>query len=112
MRSQVIAIRLVALIVLLTSAFDYYAFDRWDPSAPMNSAGPEAISAFAPQTAATTASLHTTDLSDDHCLCCSPWIAPPRPVLPRVSVSSSVPQNARAAVPFSDPILIERPPRA
>jgi len=82
MRSRAITLRLVALIVLLTSASDYYAFDRLDPSAPMNSAGLEAIPDLVPQTA-TTANLRTTDLPDDCCLCCSPWIAPQRPALPR-----------------------------
>jgi hypothetical protein len=43
MRIQALTMRLVALIVLLTSASDYSAFDRFDPSVPTNSAGLEAI---------------------------------------------------------------------
>jgi len=81
MKSRAIPIRLVALIVLLTSACDYVAFDRWDPSAPMNSMRLEVIPDLVPKTA-TTVSVHTVDLADDHCLCCSPWIAPQRPALP------------------------------
>ena len=72
MRLALVTIRLAALIVLLASASDYWAYDRWDPAAPMNSSGPEAISLFASR-AASTLSLHRANLPDDHCLCCSPF---------------------------------------
>ena len=111
MRSRVITIRIVALIVLMTSAADYAAFDRWDPSAPMNSAGLEAIPDLVPETA-TSLSVRATYLPDDHCLCCSPWIAPQLPALQPASLSSSVTQTAKASLQSSDPILFERPPRA
>jgi hypothetical protein len=110
MRSRTIIIRLLALIVLATSAFDYYAFDRWDPSAPMNSAE-LAIHDLAPHTAITV-SARTTSSADDNCLCCSPCLQPRRPALPRVHLSSSLIQIVNAWLPSADPILIERPPRA
>jgi len=100
MRIQALTMRLVALIVLLTSASDYSAFDRFDPSVPTNSAGLEAIPHLVSKSA-TRASLHTTDLPDDHCLFCSPWIAPRRSVLAQFSLSSPVAQSPTAALPSS-----------
>src|SRR5712672_867405 len=104
-------IRFVALIVLLAAASDYCAFDWWDLSAPMNSTGPEAIFAPTPHTTAT-ASLHTANSPDDLCLCCSPWITPAQPAVSRSVVSSSITQTTCAPLPLSDPLSIERPPRA
>jgi hypothetical protein len=109
MRSWTVTIRLVALIVLLTSAADYSAFDPWDPSAPMNSAGVAVIQCLVPQMGMTASA---TDLPDDHCLCCSPWIAAKSPALPRAVLSLSAAQSVVADIPSTDPYLIERPPRA
>jgi len=67
MRLGRVTIRLAALIVLLTSASDYWAYDQWDPTAPMNSTGPDAIAVFASHTTSTV-SLRCIDLPDDHCL--------------------------------------------
>jgi len=77
-----IALRLTALIVLLTSFSDYWAYDRWDPTAPMNSSGPEAIAALNLK-GPSTASVQCADLPDDNCVCCSPLMAPPAPVIPQ-----------------------------
>jgi hypothetical protein len=111
MRSRSIFVRLVALIVLLTAASDYSEFDRVDLSAPMNSAGPEAIADLVPRTPPPV-SLHTTNLPDDQCLFCSPWIEPQPPTLSRVSLSSRLTQRVKTSLPTSDPLLIELPPKA
>jgi hypothetical protein len=111
MMSRANTIRLIAIVLLLAAAFDYFAFDVWDPSAPMNSAASGAIPGVVPQTVTTT-TVRTPDLPDDHCLGCSPWIAPPRPLLPQVSFSSSVTQGPKAALASNDPDRMERPPRA
>jgi hypothetical protein len=111
MNQRVVMIRLVALLVLITSASDYCAFDVWDPSAPMSAAGSEAIRDLV-QYRQASVKMRPSELPDDHCLCCSPWIAPRRPALPRASLSSTVTQAAKASLPSSDPILIEHPPRA
>jgi hypothetical protein len=103
--------RLVALTVLLTSASDYSAFDRFDPSAPMSSARAEAVTHLVSQPA-TLASLRTNDLADDHCLFCSPWIASRRSVLAQSSLSAAVTQSPKVVLPSAKPIRIERPPRA
>jgi hypothetical protein len=111
MMLQAVTIRAVVLIVLLTSASDYSAFDRFDPSAPMNSAGAQAMPHLVSRTAIL-ASLCTNDLPDDHCLFCSPWIAPQRSVLAQSSLSSAVTQSPKVVLPSSKPMRIERPPRA
>jgi hypothetical protein len=110
MNRRVVMIRLIALLVLITAASDYCAFDVWDPSAPMNSAGSEAIGDLV-QYSQASVKIRTSELPDDHCLWCSPWIASQRPALQPTSLSSSVTQAAKASLPSSDPILIEHPPR-
>jgi len=97
-------------MVLLTSVSDYWAYDRWDPAAPMNAPGPEAMTTFV-SNAALNVTLYSTTLPDDHCLCCSPWVAPPPPVLPRCRASSSVAQAISAFIPTRNPARIERPPK-
>jgi hypothetical protein len=82
MRLSAIAIRTTALVVLLTSFSDYWAYDRWDPAAPMNSCGSSAVSAVFDLDAPPGAALRSTDLPDDHCACCSPTLAPPGPAIP------------------------------
>jgi hypothetical protein len=72
--------RVVALIVLLMSVADYWTYDRWDPTAPMNASGPEAMAIVASQRTQT-ASLCGANLLDDHCVCCSAALVPPAPVL-------------------------------
>lgn len=89
MRLRSITIRLAALIVLLTSFSDYWAYDRWDPTAPMNSSGPEAIASLAMHRGSDVV-LASASLQDDHCLCCSPVIAPSGPVLPPPSMGLPV----------------------
>jgi hypothetical protein len=117
MRLSAIAIRLTASIVLLASFSDYWAYDRWDPTAPMNSSGSAAIPVFDLH-GPSGASLHSTDLPDDHCACCSPIVAPPAPVVPLPSLSAastvglasnfacalSMPVASSPSPPFSDPM--------
>jgi hypothetical protein len=110
MRFQAVTIRMVALIVLLASASDYSAFDRFDPSAPMNAAGLEAIPYLVSRTAALVG-LRTNNLPDDHCLFCSPWIAPRRSFLAQSSLSTALTQRPKIVLPSSQPFRIERPPR-
>src|SRR5215469_18017636 len=86
MKLSTIALRLIALIVLLTSFSDYWAYDRWDPTAPMNSSGPEAIAALNLRVPSS-ASVQCADLPDDNCACCSPLMAPPAPVIPQPALN-------------------------
>lgn len=81
MRLGKVTIRLVAVVVLLVSFSDYWAFDRWDPTAPMNSSGPDAFAAL-DWHRASGASVRCTNLPDDHCAFCSPLMAPSAPVVP------------------------------
>jgi hypothetical protein len=108
---RAVLIRLVALIVLITSAFDYCAFDVWDPAAPMSSAGLETIRDLVPGHPAS-AQIRTSESSDDHCLGCAPGISPRPAILHRITLTSSLFHPAEASVPSSDPIIPERPPRA
>jgi hypothetical protein len=123
MRLWTPTIRLVALIVLLTSVSDYWAYDRWDCTAPMNSPGPETMAVIALQKVQTV-SLRGASLPDDHCLCCSPLMARSAPVLPLPCLSSLL-QNVVASieltplrgidlsgsVPLRDPTGFDRPLR-
>jgi hypothetical protein len=67
------------LVVLLTLFSDYWAYDRWDPSAPMSCLGLEMLAGLAgfglhhPSGA----TMQSEDLPDDHCACCAPLFAPP-----------------------------------
>jgi hypothetical protein len=112
MRVQAIAVRIVALIVLISSLFDYIAYDMYDPSALMSSAGSEAFVTSIVPHRLTSVEARTTDLPDDQCLCCSPTIAPPRPVFEMPDLIACVVQTGLAALPCSEPVTIERPPRA
>lgn len=88
MRLRIVTIRLAALLVLLTSFADYWAYDRWDPTAPMNSCGSEAVEAvnLHPPSAV---HFHSANLQDDRCVCCSPVLAPPAPVVPQSALRAS-----------------------
>lgn len=123
MRLPTIIVRLVGLLVLLVSVSDYWAYDRWDPTAPMNASGPETMELVGAQKAPS-ASLNSTALPDDHCLCCSPVVAPPAPVLPIPSFFSFAHQVGyslrseelrtsafRASLPFCDSTGFDRPLR-
>jgi hypothetical protein len=103
-------IRAVAVLLLITSAFDYCAFDLEDPSAPMSSVRSEAIPDLVPDQQAS-AKIVTSELPDDRCLCCSPGISPRPPVLFRVTLNSLVFPTCEIAVPSNDPVVFERPPR-
>jgi hypothetical protein len=81
MNVSTIALRLTALIVLLASFSDYWAYDRWDPTAPMNSYGSEAVALMDLQ-GPSPVGLRSTNLPDDRCGCCSPIVAQPAPVIP------------------------------
>jgi hypothetical protein len=122
MRFRTPTIRLAALFVLLVSASDYWAYDRWDPAASMSSSGSEAAAFFAGYPASTV-SLDCASLPDDHCLFCSPLVAPPPPVISQVCsgsgeglVSSVLPAKSRAfgvstALPSRDPTRCDLPLR-
>ena len=111
MNQRTVMMRLVAMLVLITSAFDYCAFDVWDPTAPMSSGRSEAIRDLVPRHQ-TSAKIRTSELPDDHCLCCAPGISPRPAVLHRVTLTSFLFHAAAASVPSSDPIIPKRPPRA
>jgi hypothetical protein len=124
MRLGIVTIRLAALVVLFTSFSDYWAYDRFDPTAPMNSSGADALAVldlFAPPGVG----LQSANLPDDHCVCCSPLVAPPAPVVPQpASATPSVNELACAVVsiglkppaistspPLRDPTGFDRPLR-
>jgi hypothetical protein len=86
MRLGIVTIRLAALVVLLASFSDYWVYDRFDPAAPMNLSGLEAVPVLDLQ-APSCVSLHSPNLSDDNCLCCSPMLAPPAPVFPQPALN-------------------------
>ena len=94
MRSGTLTIRLVALAVLLASFSDYWAYDRWDPTAPMNSSGPETVAGLDLH-APSGARLRSANLSDDHCLCCSPLVSPAAPAIPLPALGA-LPRNESA----------------
>ena len=85
MRLGVVTIRLVTVVILLVSFSDYWAYDRWDPTAPMTSAGLDAIAAV-DWHSAFGASVRSTNLPDDHCTFCSPLMAPPAPSVPQLGL--------------------------
>ena len=82
-------IRAVAALLLITSAFDYCAFDTQDPSAPMSAVRSEAIPDLVPDQQVS-AQVVTSELPDDRCLCCSPGISPRPPILFRATLNSLI----------------------
>jgi hypothetical protein len=104
-------LRLVALLVLVTSGFDYCAFDVWDPTASMSLTRSEAIRDLFPdhQTSVTNV---TSELPDDQCLGCAPSILPRPVIVHRVTREASVFQAAETPLPLSDRFIPDRPPRA
>ena len=75
-------IRLAALFVLLTSFVDFWAYDRWDPAAPMNSSDSEDVLAL-DLLSHLGVGLCSATLPDDDCLYCSPMMAPTAPIVQR-----------------------------
>jgi hypothetical protein len=91
-RFGIVTIRITALFVLLASFSDYWAYDRYDPTAPMNASGSEgsaALDLHAPSGIA----LHSANLPDDDCVCCSPLIASAAPVLPQPALGMRSPNE-------------------
>ena len=112
MRNWSILLRSVALLVLITSASDYCAYDLSDPSAPMSSAGSDSFMAGVIPSKLIPVQARTPNLPDDRCLGCAPSIAPKPPILLTSDLISFVVQNKTASLPYSEPASIERPPRA
>jgi hypothetical protein len=124
MRLGIATIRFTALVVLTASFSDYWAYDRFDPTAPMNASGPEALAVFDLHAPSSTG-LHSSNLPDDQCICCSPLIAPPAHTIPQpVLGTPSVDELAHAVVsaelepsaisaspPLRDPAGFARPLR-
>jgi hypothetical protein len=69
MRMQAIILRLAALLVLVSSACDYCAFDLNDPGAPMSRPG--VLLLVATDHAICPLAVRMSDLPDDRCMCCS-----------------------------------------
>ena len=67
MRHRVVIIRLVALLVLVTSACDYCAFDLWDQTAPISLSRSEAIRVLIPDRQTSVQNV-SSELPDDQCL--------------------------------------------
>jgi hypothetical protein len=106
-----VLIRLIALLVLVTSGFDYCAFDVWDPTAPMSLTRSEAIRDLVPDHQ-TSVNNVTNELPDDQCLGCAPSILPRPFIVHRLSLEASAFQAAEVPVPSSDRFIPKRPPRA
>jgi len=104
-------IRIVALLVFITSAIDYCAYDLYDPSASMSLARSDIMAGIAP---AKLTALRTrpSDLPDDRCLGCSPSIAPIPPILLISDLIAFVVENKVPSLRSSEPLPIDRPPRA
>ena len=111
MRHRGLIIRLVALLVLITSACDYCAFDVWDSTAPMSLTRSEAIRDLVPDHHMSVRNV-TSALPDDQCLGCAPSILPRPPILHRVTLEAPVFQAAATPVPFGNRFIPKRPPRA
>jgi hypothetical protein len=102
------AAQAVAVFVLLASFFDYFEFDRYDPSAPVNHAVPETAAASAGSARPVEAA--STDQGDDQCLWCSPAVLPPPIELRSEQASWLIPAAAPPA-PRNQPARFDHPPR-
>jgi hypothetical protein len=111
MRIHAIILRLAALLVLLSSVCDYCAFDLYDSEASMSRPGPMLLANNAGK-AIGQAKVRTSDLPDDHCLCCSPSIASQVVTLESPLLISSTVANQAIYPLFAEAQLIERPPRS
>ena len=111
MSARAIIFRLAALFVLLSSASDYSTYDLYDPSASMSLPGPALLLSAAAHPIAL-AERSTTNLPDDHCLCCCPSIALQRMSLESRVLILSVRERRVVQALVSDRHIIERPPRA
>jgi hypothetical protein len=111
MRHRVVIIRLVALLVLVTSGFDYCAFDVCDPTAPMSLTRSEAIHDRVADYQTSVKNL-PSELPDDQCLGCAPSILPRPLIVHRVTLEAFAFQSTEARVPLSDRVILKRPPRA
>jgi hypothetical protein len=105
-------LRLIAIIVLLSGAADYFAFDVTDPLAPMSAAGtPSFISQYAKHHLSSTAIRHP-DGADDGCICCAAGFPAP-PIMLRGTAIIAIMNTASVLRPC-DPQLVrvDPPPRA
>jgi hypothetical protein len=111
MHHRVVITRLVALLVLVTSGFDYCAFDLLDPTAPMSLTRSEAIRDLVPDHQTSVKNV-TSELPDDQCLGCAPSILPRPLIVHRVTLEASAFPAAEAPLLLSDLFIPKRPPRA
>jgi hypothetical protein len=110
MRLSATIVRLAALLVLISSVCDYCAFDLNDPEAPMSQPGPLLI--VQRVLTAGAAAVRTSDLPDDHCLCCTPGIAAqPVTVQSPFLISSTVEHHALQP-PIISTCVRKLPPRS
>ena len=106
------ALRLIALIVLLSGAADYFAFDLGDPLAPMSAAGTSShigagtIHHMSPTT------IRNTDTQDDECIGCAAGFTAHR--VGFLVAEGIATMNALSVFHPSDPQLVrvDPPPRA
>jgi hypothetical protein len=111
MRHRVVVIRLIALLVLVTSACDYCAFDVWDPTAPMSLTRSEAIRDLVPDHQSSVENM-ASELPDDQCLGCAPSILPRPLIVHKITLEASAFQAAEDALPLGNRFIPKRPPRA
>jgi len=65
-----VALRLIALMVLLSGAADYFAFDVSDPLAPMNASPAPGFTSGSISHRMNPAAVGHSDSQDDRCICC------------------------------------------
>jgi hypothetical protein len=105
-----VALRLIAVIVLLSGTADYLAFDVGDPLAPMSAAGtPGSICSSVKLSPPT---ILPADAHDDGCIGCAAGFTAHRVQL--LVAEATTTTNALYILPISDPSLarINPPPRA
>jgi hypothetical protein len=109
---RVATFRLIALIVLLTGAADYLAFDVGDPLAPMNALGTPGFTAGSISHRMNPPAVRQTDSQDDRCICCAAGFPAQQIVLRGVVEVATA--NDFFILHQSDPQLVhvDPPPRA
>jgi hypothetical protein len=107
------ALRLIALIVLLSGTADYFAFDVGDPLAPMSASGTSSfIGASGSHHMMSPTTIRQTDTQDDGCIGCAAGFAAHRVEFLVAEVIAMM--NALSVFHPSDPRLlrVDPPPRA
>ena len=106
------ALRLIALIILLSGTADYLAFDIGDPLAPMGAAGTSSFIGPSTRHRMRQTTIRNTDTQDDGCIGCAAGFTAHRVEFLVAEVTATI--NALSVFHPSDPQLVrvDPPPRA